>query len=184
LSYQGAFKMPTAPFGWQFSNGGMAFYPAGNGGAGSLFVFGHAQRQNIGEIAIPTTLKKLSDGYTKAELETATALRDLAWEDPQTTFAPGIGGPGLEYVAAVNKLYFTRPGDVGAGWCDLDGGNPQGLYGLAGVDDRGVGDFLTTVPATWEGYSAGGVEPTKVLVTGANWEVWSYGVKTGIFDYQ
>ena len=177
LTYQGAFKLHSS---WTWSTGGMAYYPAGDGGNGSLVVFGHAWYKNVGETAIDATPLKKSDGYTVGDLNQATPITQPTNSNPPYT--PGFGGAGLEYLASTDKLYYGRPteGNWG-GYADAPSGtNPQGPYGLT-VDNRRVGDFICEIPATWSGYTDG-LDPGQNLLTGYDWAQYAYGLTMAAYD--
>ena len=62
MVYTGAFRLPNLPFtgnicdGFTFGGRGLAWNPAGNNGAGSLFTTGHHYCGYVGEFTIPTLI--------------------------------------------------------------------------------------------------------------------------------
>ena len=83
LTYRGAFRLPEEPadFGWGYSGYAMTYYPAGDpdgpqdGFPGSLFILGHDQRQEVGEVSIPAPV--ISSAKSTTELPTAATLQEL-----------------------------------------------------------------------------------------------------------
>lgn len=110
LTYQGAFRVPHGTFGgstFDYGGSAMAFNPSGNGGAGSLFIVGHAQHQMTAEISIPSPV----NSSNVASLNVATILQNFADPtegkmgaiNPPTVGSRSIGGQ----LAANGKLYVT-----------------------------------------------------------------------------
>ena len=79
MVYAGAFRLPNLPFtgnicdGFTFGGRGLAWNPAGNNGAGSLFTTGHNYCGYVGEFTVPT----LVNTATPANLNRATLLQVL-----------------------------------------------------------------------------------------------------------
>ena len=197
IEYQGAFKLSGA---YSYGGHGSAYYPDGNPtpdpgeGPGSLFVLGHTWNNNIGQVAIPTTLGKLSDGATVATL---TQARDLV---PPTNanppYAPGHAG-GIEYVYGDSHLYFcTHPNGSPSGvQTDLDGkiggnnvqysyvaGPPEvesDWYNLSGVDQRSIGDSICSIPSDWS--TAAGI-PDQFVAMSGTWMPYSRGPRLYAYD--
>lgn len=165
LEYQGAFKLPNA-FDWGAS--GAAFYPPGDGGSGSLKLLGHPWYSNVGEVGIPTDLKKKADGYGVGDLAVAAILDAPINANPP--YEPGWGS-SLEYLPATDKLYLGRP-TGGQGYCDPDGANPFGpADGFP--DSRRIGLYALEIPAAWA--AANLSHAGQVMGTGASWAQYGYG---------
>jgi len=179
LEYQGAFKLSGT---WAYGGYGAAYYGPGNPAplagelTGSLKVYGHAWYHNIGEVAIPTTLGKKSEGATLATLTTARTIQTPA---PSGTAQPGAGG-ALEYLAGMDKLCYgtNTSGGAGHGFSDPDGTNPQGLWSLAGQDQRRLGGAISEIAPAW---AAANLPAGQALITGFEWE--SYGAGPTIVAY-
>ena len=175
LEYKGAFRVHSSMDDWAAR--GMAFYPAGDGGNGSLIIFGHEWYKNVGESRIDVTLKKKSDGYGVGDLDVATVITPA----PTTGSTPGYGSRGLEYVGLTDKLYHGQAVS-NFGYCDRDGTNDNGPYALAGIDNRRVGEFIARIDSSWDGYSAGGLDPNQFLISGQNWAQYGCGVTIAAYD--
>jgi hypothetical protein len=161
LKYQGAFKVS----GFSYGGDGLAYYPQGNGGAGSLYILGIYGR--IGEVTIPGPV--LTPDHP--ELPTATTLR-------APTTNPGFTIRGLTYLPAQagqtsGKLYYgsaAQSADV-HGYCDLDVTNFQGPWTPQGLDCRRLGHYIIDIPAAWAAANVGG----KRLATGFGWQPFGRG---------
>ncbi len=124
LNYAGAFKC-----GFTAINGGdIAYYPAGNGGAGSLFISEGSSdtRKELSETTIPT-LVVTND---PANLNVATTLNQ--WDESRTMAGLGYASDG--------KLYFSKAAAN------------QGIT-IGSVNTDGTG--LTSTDLSWWGVDSG-----------------------------
>jgi hypothetical protein len=126
LTYAGAFKCATggtAPV-TGITEGGIAYYPSGNGGAGSLFITEGASssRKELNEVTIPA----LVITSNPASLNTATTLN--RWDEAATM-------PGVAY-ASDGMLYHVR-----------SSGN-QG-FTIGSVNTDGTGFVATVAKEDW-----------------------------------
>ncbi len=179
LQYQGAFRTTEGEFSW--SNGGMAYYPIGDGGNGSLLLFGHSWRDNMGELALDyTTLKKKSEGAAVGDLDAVTVLNKPN-PDPNVD-EPGYASGGLEYLASTDKLYHVRNagGPDFGGKMDRDGTNDDGPKDCM-LDNRAVGEFLAEIPSGAAVFSSG-LSSDQNLVTGFDWAEYGNGCTIGALD--
>ncbi len=123
--YQGAFKLPAGRHGDPvnfdgFSYGGwaLAYYAAGNGGAGSLYIVGHNVGQRVAEINIPTVVNSTN----LADLNTATVLQDLvdSLEGHKNEIDPGevnpckVGGLLVNGTKLIISVYSYYDGESNA----------------------------------------------------------------------
>ncbi len=167
LTYKGAFKT-AGDFG--YGQEGMAYYPAGDGGDGALYLTGIYGR--IGQIDIPAP--DVADDA--GDLPVANTLIG-----PTTT---PMGIKAMEYLPAFagqtdGHLYYgaDSPGDS-HGWCDLaPTGSPpdwngQGPWPLA-ADNRRVGHYVTGIDQGWVDANLPG--SGKVLATGFGWQGYGHG---------
>jgi len=144
LHYRGAFAFPVGDE-WAYSGHALAYYPAGDadgpadGYRGSLFAVGHAQTQQVGELAIPAPV--ISDQLEA--LPRATILQPLAdltggWL-ANCTYDDGCEYSevaGLAYLPNVDKVawnlrdwYNVDGGDQDSlGWSDRDYSNAAGVW--------------------------------------------------------
>ena len=179
LQYEGAFRTTEGEFDW--STGGMAYYPSGDGGNGSLLLFGHSWRTNIGELAVDyTTLRKKADGYVAADLDAVTVL--LKPDPDSNVNEPGYAGNGLEYLASTDKLYHvanTGGSDFG-GRMNRDGTGDDGPKNCT-LDNRAIGGFLAEIPSGASVFTSG-LSSDQNLVTGYDWGVYGKGCTIGALD--
>ncbi len=121
LDYAGAFKCGFTGI----NSGDIAYYPDGNGGAGSLFITEGASgtRKELNEVTIPALV---ATGNV-ADLNTATVLN--SWDE-------GSLMPGLDYTSD-GKLCFAKPS-----------GNQGFMVGTVNTDGTGQ-TTLTTM--SWMG---------------------------------
>ena len=188
LVYQGAFKLSGS---YNYGGHGSAYYPDGNPtpqadeGPGSLFVIGHTWYNNVGQVAVPTTLGKLSDGAAVATLTQARQLVGPTNSNPP--YAPSHAG-GIEYVYGDSHLYFaTHPNGTPDGLqTDLDGKKggvdisyPGDWYNLSGVDHRSIGDSVCSVPGDWS--TSAGI-PDQFLAMSGVWMPYSRGPRLYAYD--
>jgi len=132
LTYAGAFKCATggtAPV-TGITEGGIAYYPAGNGGVGSLFITEGASstRKELNEVAIPA----LVISNDPSALNVATTLN--RWDESATM-------AGVTY-ASDGKLYHVRAS-----------GN-QG-FTIGSVNTDGTGFVATVAREDWTGVLQG-----------------------------
>jgi len=165
LEYQGAFK--TTHLGYFNNHGGLAYYPGGDAGNGSLY---GVRNNGIVELDIPTDLRKKSDGFTFATLVAANKL--------QGPTGPGFNGKSLEYLPASrtglgsDKLFYGKAQPGNHAYCNLDMSGQQGPWKLSGVDDRRVGSYISEIPQSWVDANL----PTgQILTTGYDWGQYGYG---------
>ncbi|MHC4716266.1 MAG: Calx-beta domain-containing protein, partial [Planctomycetota bacterium] len=175
FEYKGAFRVHSSMDNYAAKSA--SFYPNGDGGNGSLIMSGHAWYDNVGESKIDAPLKKKSDGYTENDLDVATVIMPA----PTTGQTPGYGMQGMEYVTSTDTLYHGKA-HSNFGYCDRDGTNDSGPYGLAGIDNRRVGEFIAEIDSNWDGYTAGGLDPDEFLITGQSWAQYGCGVTIAAFD--
>jgi hypothetical protein len=173
LTYLGAFRLPSGKNGATVPNQGfganagesMGFNPAGNGGAGSLFVSGHVSEQRVAEVTIPAPV----NSTVLASLNTATVLQNLVesteghWADAMpagtTISSIRVGGLLVSGVNLIQSMYlyydagafqtlshFKRPlnlsttGQVAGPYRLQDAGNPALEAGF-------FSGYMTPVPA-------------------------------------
>jgi hypothetical protein len=109
LAYVGAFKMPAST-DFALSGYGLTFYPAGNGGAGSLFIAmgdaNSAERSRVAEISIPTPVNSKS----AASLNAATVIQNFSTVIDLGVYADQAGGLGYvpkQGTQGTDKVYYT-----------------------------------------------------------------------------
>ena len=177
LDYQGAFRLPDE-FGWGAR--GMAYDPAGNGGAGALLVTGMDVRPaEFAPVSIPDPTQ--ADNWEALpEATMLTALTDFDGTIVETE-APGTAHiSGIEIVArqgdqSSDKLYGCLDNWYGVveethrtvWFSELDGSNPRGPFHVGPADDNTYhgnksGDFLFSVPQWYADQYLGG----RFLMTG------------------
>jgi len=171
LKYLGAFKVPDKQMGctnWDacvFSYGGgpVAFYQAGNGGSGSLFMGGNAQYNQIAEISIP----KLVNSSNINDLNTAIDLQNFY--DISEGNRNNILTGGAPYSGTVNNggllvwgnrligtVYTYYPGETQilshytSGLNLSTTGDFSGMFQLAGAGARMVGGYMCKIPTEWQ----------------------------------
>jgi hypothetical protein len=113
LVYVGTFKVPHNNFPsncsvclFEYGGGVLTYNPAGNGGAGSLYMTGNAQGQMTAEISIPTPVNSTN----LADLNTATVLQNFveAMEGGCGNVVPTVGSRNVGgQMVANNRLYVT-----------------------------------------------------------------------------
>jgi hypothetical protein len=134
--YLGAFRIDTPPPAtgyatWEYSNGPLAYYPAGNPGGppdgypGSLFMAGHVYESRVAEIEIPTPIAS----KTLASLKTARIIQ------PMTNVLQAVPNRsgfimGMTWVASQGRVFFTHGQDYSDSDCD-PAGSPPGLGSFA-----------------------------------------------------
>jgi hypothetical protein len=176
LSYQGAFRLP-GEFNWGAR--GMAYYPQGNGGAGSLLIIGFDLNQaEFAEVSIPTP----SGSRDWQALPEAAILRGMINFDgsivesisTETAVASGIeivprqGSQGSDKLyGSIDQWYGVTDATHPTIWfAEMDGSNPRGPFhvGPQALPFHGnkAGDFLFSVPQWYANQYLGG----RFLVTG------------------
>ena len=176
LTYRGAFRLPEEPadFGWGYSGYAMTYYPAGDpdgpqdGFPGSLFILGHDQRQEVGEVSIPAPV--ISSAKSTTELPTAATLQEL--EDITGGMFGELEIPraGLAYLPAQREQesgklhfcwgqHFQFENQPSHGWSDLDlaAPSPQGPWAIDGYTNYVTNDYLFEIPESWASAFAPGL---------------------------
>jgi len=174
--YQGAFRLPEE-FNWGAR--GMAYYPPGNGGAGSLLIIGFDLNQaEFAQVAIPQPALA-TDWQT---LPLATRLTEMTNFDgsvvesvsPDTAVASGIEYVPQRGSQVSDKLYGSIDQWYGVveethptiWFSEMDGSNPRGPFHVGPQVDpyhgNKAGDFLFSVPQWYADQYLGG----RVLITG------------------
>jgi len=124
LTYLGCFRTPPLvnPFGNEFDFGGPIVYnPAGNGGAGSIFIRGHISNQMVTEISIPAQNTWATNGAASLP---AAGLITGAWYDPlegqlRTSGLPGdlnLQGLGIYNGKLIVTAHTFYSSDTNASW--------------------------------------------------------------------
>jgi hypothetical protein len=201
LVYQGAFRLPDAAGGcdWTYSGHAMTYYPGGDpdgpddGHPGSIFAVGNdAECQHVSEISIPAPV--VSPGKNPSELNTATTLqhfndiRSGLFGEHQNLTLPRVG---LEYLPAqgpqkTDKLHFCwaqhiQDFEPSHGWCELDLSNPRsaGPWKFGSYTNYATNDYLFEIPKQWADVNA----PGQYLASGRAREgPWS-GRGPALFAY-
>ena len=185
ISYLGAFRaFPGNP---NIYGGGLSYYPAGNGGAGSLFVSrGYGNPSKIYEITIPPLVITTS----LSALNTATQLQSM---DVNTTPA------SLVWRSTDDKLYYSTIAyssmQMNFRSISRDGTGESAVKLAAAWNEGGNG--LCQVPDAWAAANAGGknlltiapvrgavftaVDPWNASVT-VN-QLWKYGTNPEMTGY-
>lgn len=207
LIWQGCFYAPS-----QVSYGGtIAYYEAGNGGAGSLFVQGlDAGAQKIGEISIPTPGTTLGTVPTANLLNTVTLVDPLEGQRLTSGIVSGGSIPIGGLLVHDGKLIVTAHGsyeiDSKASWFwqrPLDLSTTGAVEGPFSVTDAPFKDnpryyagYLASVPASLQsklggpvvaGLAAGSVNsntsagPAYASFDPANFTTAAANVKRGTF---
>lgn len=136
ITYVGAFRLETPPSAtgyttWEYSNGPLAYYPAGNAGGppdgypGSLFMAGHVYESRVAELEIPAPVPSKD----LAKLRTARIIQ------PMTNVLTGVPNRngfimGMTWVASQGRIFFTHGQDYSDSDCDV-AGSPPGLGSFA-----------------------------------------------------
>lgn len=154
LSWVGAFRMPSGMALTDYMGRGMGVDPAGNSGAGSLFVPSHDQYTRWGEITIPTPTASTS----KSALARADQLQAIvdAYEGTIGEISPpshqngGILPWGSEVVLSAYQYYGTS--QVKTHWI-----RPRNLSTTGSL--VGPVESAGTTPPTW--HVSGGTWPRR-----------------------
>ena len=167
LRYQGAFRAKELPYGGYC----LAYCGDGNGGQGSLYTYRAGGSGGMYEFDIPAPL--LWPRKDPSLLPRAGVLQGPV---------AGVSPSGLEYLPAMGerasgKLYFGRSEGSTHGYMDLDFGDVQGPWPLAGIDNRRVGHYVFEIPESWRANVGG-----KPLVTGYGWAQYGRGPDLYAYD--
>lgn len=117
LTYMGAFQLPQGNQGvssYGYGGLGMTWNPAGNGGAGSLFISANPQYQGIGEVSIPAlktvTMSTINTLNTATALQSVTDITNGALASYYTTTGHGATIPSISitYIPAKGAMSSPR----------------------------------------------------------------------------
>lgn len=176
LTYQGAFRLPEA-FNWGAR--GMAYYPEGNGGRGTLLIIGFdLNRAEYGEISIPDPAVESNwedlpiAALNAGMVDFGSAIVETVSEDTAYAsgieYVPGKGEQtGGKLYGAIDNWYGVSEETHSTIWfSEVNGSNPRGPYhvGPRQLPYHGnkAGDFLFKVPQWYADTYLGG----RILVTG------------------
>lgn len=177
FSYLGAFRLPRE-FDW--GGRGVSYYPAGDGGQGSLFVLGfEAQPALFGEVSIPAPARtpdweqlpiaRLLRGPVEFD---GTLIEDTL--DASTTFAGDVEYVPRRGSQTSDKLYgcadwwyaVSEETFPTVWFSELDGSRPRGMFAVGSAEapfhGNRAGDYLFTAPAWYAAEYLGG----RTLVIG------------------
>ncbi len=171
FTYLGAFRVPKSDMGGPkyqgLAYGGsvIAYNPAHN----SLFIVGHDQNQEVGEISIPEIINSLKI----SDLKTARVIQNLADITEGNIAHLGIDGEAIVNGAKIGGLLVYGNHLIGSAYAYYDGGHKavrshfiSGLTTIAAGDFKGmfelgsksapipqagfVAGYMTPIPSDWQ----------------------------------
>ncbi len=157
LNYLGAFNTGLN----SVYNGGLALYPGGNGGAGSLFVSADSST-DLTEVSIPAPVKT-SD---VTQLNTAATIN---------TIASGKQPNSLVYNPTDNKLYFSQKNSSQITIASINVDGTGAITSVAGPANNAAGCGSSILPQAWADAHADGRE---MLLLGSS----TYGPRLSSVD--
>ena len=182
LTYQGAFRLPSD---CNWGSRGLSYYPAGNGGLGSLLVTGFDQNTpEFAQVSIPEP----GTATDWQELPEATMLTSMTnfdgglvsqYDAEYESFSGHTNVSGIEYVPqrgsqTSDKIYGSIDFWYGVideshptiWFSEIDGSNARGLYHVGPWEllyhGNKSGDYIFSVPQWYADMYLGG----RILITG------------------
>jgi hypothetical protein len=163
LVYQGAFRLPTVPFGggfgasygFEYSTTGFAYNPPHN----SLFVNNHIYEQKTAEVSIPAPSTDLSELPVATFLQnfadiTEGHLTQLGGSNTAQTYMGGllvyrnrlVGSAYIFYdaVKEARKSHFTSGVNL------AQSGDFKGMYQVGALDPGFVAGYMGLIPSEWQ----------------------------------
>lgn len=166
FAYVGAFRLPANVAGssWEYSGGGMTYYPAGDpesdddGFPGSLFAIGHDHHQKVSEFSIPRPVNSPTHRLEPLPIaRTIQPFHDIRGglvgelEIPRAglEFLPQPGKPGKLHFCWGQHFQFEL--QASHGWAELKLSAPQtkGLWRLGSLTNYVTNDYLFAIPDDW-----------------------------------
>jgi hypothetical protein len=178
FTYLGAFKAPTnwenASDTFEYSLAGIAYNPAGNGGAGSLIAAGHSSYSKVAEITIPALSTNPNPVLLNESIYLGTHYLNPA----------SVTGPTGQMISTICRnpedglFYYILETDYetdvyGIGRFDVSRATPAGRWQLQAINPYNSLRNIFYVPPAWQaanapGYSMGTLRYRQSFSRGPN----------------
>jgi hypothetical protein len=182
LEYLGAFRMPST-LTFDARGYGLTFYPAGNGGKGSLYITqGHVNATNgngTAEISIPTPVNSKNEGslnraaLLQSQRDITLIASNAADQFGDVCYMPKQGPQTTDKLYWSGYLYYTGTcATVGSAELNLASSNTKGTWWVGNDLGMTVGKYLFEADHAWADIYASG----RYLIVGRHREA---GGQTG-----